>query len=71
MKTCTEKMMRKLGLTLISMGKHMKCRGKDGKIYILSQDYLKQAEDNPRFAKLTNKCTWQKNKSERQQYAKK
>lgn len=64
MKGKYDKVLRSLNLTVVSKNKHIKCKDKEGKIYIFSRDYLNQARDNPRFAKLTNKTTWLKNKGE-------
>jgi len=62
MKSCCNKILRKLGLTLISEKKHLKCKDRYGKTYIFSQKYIKQGLDNSRFAKVTHKSLWIKNR---------
>ena len=68
MKYCYCKALKKLGLVLIKDGSHVKCKDKQGNIYVFSHDYLKQANDNNRFAKLTNKARWLKNKTDPEKY---
>ena len=62
MKPSGHKILKQLGLTLVGEKKHLKCKDEYGKTYILSKDYIRQALDNPRFAKVTHKSLWLKNR---------
>ena len=59
-----ESVLKKLGYTLISDNRHVKCIDKDGNIRVMSRKYLKRAVSNSRFFRtiLSNRSLYMKNK---------
>lgn len=60
-----QKVLKKLGYSIIRENKHIKCKDSNGNIHVVSRKYLERCMDNPKFMNTikSNKCTWLKNKS--------